>query len=84
MTQTIFKVSYKQDNKLKTLQFDTFASAAGAASALDGITRLINVEFKDTDFSHSGTMYIYSKDNTRQVANQYMIDQVLKQTKGVL
>ncbi len=79
MTKTIFKVSYKQDDKLKTVSFDTFASAAGHASGLNGITRLLNVEFKGKDFSHSGTMYIYSKNNTRRVANQYMINQVTKQ-----
>ena len=77
--QTIFKVFYKKDDELVTVLFDTFASAAGHASVLNGITRFLDVEFKGQDWSHSGGMYIYSKDNSRRIANQFMIDQVTKQ-----
>jgi hypothetical protein len=69
-----------QNDKLVTLNYDTFAKAAGTASALNNITRMINVEFSDGQgSSHSGCMYIYSRqDNSRRVANQHMINLVMK------
>ena len=69
--------------KLAKYQHSSFAAAAGQASALDGITRFIdvNIEYYTADGgfagSHSGSMYKYSKlDNQRQVCNPYMIQLV--------
>lgn len=75
-----FKVSYKKDDgKMVSQTFETFASAAGHAGALNNVTRLLDVEFSDGQgFSLSGSLYIYSaKDNTRRKANQYLINQVM-------
>lgn len=57
------------------VNFDTFASAAGHASALKGVV-LINAEFYSPDSSWSATMYIYGKDGVRRVGSQAMVNAV--------
>lgn len=75
-----YSVCYRENDVLKTYQCSTFAAAAGTADALHGIVRLINVTFsnKDGTSSISGCLHIYSKDNTRRIANQYLVNQALK------
>lgn len=76
-----FKVFYRDQatGSLKRFEFDSFAAAAGMASALDGMTRFIDAEFYNNDSNWSSSMYCYSKiDNQRKVCNPYFVRQVLK------
>lgn len=70
-------ISKSAIESLEVKHFDTFAAAAGYASALTG-TRFINVKFSNGDetSSISGSLYCYSKDNTRRPCNEYLIKQV--------
>lgn len=70
-----YSVSYRDGEELKTIRCKSFAAAAGCASALDNKVRLLNVEFSNVkgDSSISGTLYIYSKDNTRRAGSTYLI-----------
>jgi hypothetical protein len=74
-----FKKLISEKAELVTLSFDTFAAAAGCASALDGV-RLLNVQFSNAagDSSISGSLYIYQADGTRRACNNYLISQVTK------
>lgn len=76
----IYSVSYRDNNGvMQTDKHNTFAAAAGQASALLDRTRLINVSASNIegDSSISGTLYIYSKGQSeRRVANKHLINQV--------
>lgn len=76
-----FVVSYKSNGELTRQEFSTFASAAGCASALNNITRMIDVRATSPcgQSAWSACMYIYSaQDNTRRVANNHAVNEVLK------
>lgn len=62
--------------KLVTQDFTSFASAAGCAGALDGQTRMINVKFSNAtgDSSISGTLYMYSKNNSRRACSIHLVE----------
>lgn len=81
-----YKVYYKENDVLKTIHCDTFASAAGAACGLNGVYRSIDVYASsiDGESSWSATLYVYSSlDNQRRVANSHALKQVLKH-QGVI
>lgn len=86
-TDTVrFIVSSRDGEKLVRSVFSSFSAAAGHASALDGITRMIDVSAASPcgQSSWSACMFIYSsEDNTRRVANEYAIRQVLSLNENV-
>lgn len=75
-----YSVSYQDDNgNMITDKHQSFASAAGQASALLNKTRMINVYASNVEgtSSISGTLYIYSKGQSeRRAANKHLINQV--------
>ncbi len=75
----VFSVSRRVDGIMISSYFETFAAAAGCASALNG-TRLLNVKFSNQDGSSSwsGSLYVYGTDGTRRACNETLIKAVLK------
>lgn len=82
--QVQFVVSFKKNEKMVSESFKTFAAAAGCASALDGMVRMIDIKASNLDQTSgwSATLYVFSKDNTRRVANQFAVDQTAQYTKN--
>lgn len=78
-----FTVTYMKNGAVTNDTFESFAAAAGCASALDGMTRFINVRVTykgDDTWSHSGALYKYSRlDNKRVACNNFLIGLVLAQ-----
>lgn len=76
----IYSVTYKDDNGvMHTDKHQSFASAAGQASAMLDRTRLLNVSASNVEgtSSISGTLYIYSKGQSeRRVGSKYLVNQV--------
>lgn len=67
-----YRLTYKSEDKRVTKIFKSFSQAAGAASALNGIVRMIHAKFFNHEYSHSGTVFIYSKNNTRRVGSPFI------------
>jgi hypothetical protein len=75
----VFKVVYRdQAGLFHSVKYDTFAKAAGHASALNGISRCIDAEFRNETSSWSGSMYHIDRHNMRRVTNEYFLKSVIK------
>jgi len=74
-----FRVVYRNESgQLMRPEFNSFAGAAGHASALNGISRFIDATFNNGTSSWSGSMYHIDRHNMRRVTNEYFLKNVLK------
>lgn len=74
-----YRVSYKENDQMITKKFESFASAAGCADALNGMTRLLDVNIVyGPGQEHSGTLYIYPKVGYRRQGSKYLIGLITK------
>ena len=77
-----FTLLYKKNGMKVTKTFNSFASASGAASALQGTVWLGAYISEHGYGSHSGNMYKY-KNGTRQKINQGFINVVKDYMKRI-
>jgi hypothetical protein len=77
-----FILSYKKSGLFKSETFDSFAGAAGAASAMLDHTRMISVKAGDSKFSWSASLYMYSQGQSeRKAMNEHAIKAVWEWSK---